>query len=417
MTADHISSPNAPVFADIDAALADLRAGRCVIVVDDERRENEGDLVASAQLATPETLNLMMRDARGLVCVPMSRARADLLGLPPMVAANQDAHCTAFTVSVDARAGITTGISAADRARTARLLADPAAGVHDLVRPGHLFPLIAREGGVLQRAGHTEATVDLCRLAGLEPVGIICEIVNDDGTMARQPELQQFAAAHALKIITVKQIIAYRRRHERLITRVVETRLPTAAGDFRAVCYTSTTDERPFLALVLGEVGPEPTLVRVHSSCLTGDVFHSLRCDCGEQLHQAMSMIQDAGRGVLLYIDQEGRGIGLANKLRAYALQDQGADTVEANEMLGFPADLRDYGIGAQVLTDLGLRQLRLMTNNPRKIVGLEGYDLEIVEVVPIRMEPNPFNARYLQTKQEKLGHLLTEDDDVMAVP
>jgi len=397
-------------FARVEDALTDLAAGKCVIVVDDEGRENEGDLIAAAQLATPDTLNLMMREARGLICVPMAQARADALGLPPMVASNQEAHCTAFTVSVDARAGVTTGISAADRARTARLLADPAAGPHDFVRPGHLFPLVARQGGVLQRAGHTEAAVDLCRLAGQAPVGVICEIINDDGTMARQPELLRFAATHGLRLLTVKQVIAYRHRTEKLVRRVVETQLPTRFGAFRAICYTSDIDDRPFIALTLGEIGPEPLLVRVHSSCLTGDVFHSLRCDCGEQLEQAMQIIQAEGKGVLLYIDQEGRGIGLANKLRAYALQDEGADTVEANEMLGFPADLRDYGLGAQILADLGLKQLRLLTNNPRKIVGLEGYDLEIVEVAPIRTTPNPHNERYLATKREKLGHLLEEE-------
>ena len=398
-------------FARVEDALADLAAGRCVIVTDDNSRENEGDLIAAAQLATPETLNLMMREARGLICVPMSRPRADSLGLPPMVARNQEAHCTAFTVSVDARTGVTTGISAADRARTVNILADPASTAHDLVRPGHLFPLVASQGGVLQRAGHTEAAVDLCRLAGLAPVGVICEIINDDGTMARQPELAAFARARDLKMLSVQQIIAYRHRHEHLIARVVETKLPTRYGEFRAVCYRSEIDDRPYLALTMGELTPAPTLVRVHSSCLTGDIFHSLRCDCGEQLDQAMQMIQEAGTGVLLYIDQEGRGIGLANKLRAYALQDEGADTVEANEMLGFPADLRDYGIGAQILADLGLRQLRLLTNNPRKIVGLEGYGLEVTEVVPIRMLPNPHNARYLQTKRDKLGHLLSEED------
>ncbi len=391
-------------------ALEDLRAGKCVIVVDDEGRENEGDLVASAERATPDVLNLMMREARGLICVPVTAAIATRLGLPPMVATNQDAHGTAFTVSVDARQGVTTGISAADRARTVRILADPNARAEDLARPGHLFPLTAREGGVLHRAGHTEASVDLCRLAGLQPVGVICEIINDDGTMARRPQLELFAKAHGLHIISVQQVIAYRHKHERLITRSVETQLPTAAGPFRAIAYSSSVDDRPYLALVLGELDASPTLVRVHSSCLTGDVFHSLRCDCGEQLDRALTLIQEEGKGVLLYVQQEGRGIGLVNKLRAYALQDGGADTVEANELLGFPADLRDYGIGAQVLADLGLHKLRLLTNNPRKIIGLEGYGLEIVEVVPIRTEPNPFNAHYLRTKRDKMGHLLAEE-------
>ena len=411
MKMDYNSLDDQNHFARVEDALADLAAGKCIIVTDDGARENEGDLIAAAQLATPETLNLMMREARGLICVPMPRQRADILGLPPMVARNQEAHCTAFTVSVDSRSGVTTGISAADRCRTVRVLADPVAGAGDLVRPGHLFPLVASQGGVLQRAGHTEAAVDLCRLAGLAPVGVICEIINDDGTMARQAELRSFAIQHELRIISVQSIIAYRHQHERLVRRVAETQLPTRYGPFRAVCYACEIDERPYLALTIGELDTEPTMVRVHSSCLTGDIFHSLRCDCGEQLELAMAMIQEEGKGVLLYIDQEGRGIGLANKLRAYALQDNGADTVEANEMLGFPADLRDYGIGAQILADLGLRKLRLLTNNPRKIVGLEGYGLEIVEAVPLRLPANQYNARYLQTKREKMGHLLPEED------
>lgn len=396
-----------PSFADMEDALADLRAGKGIVVVDDECRENEGDIIAAAETITPELVNFMIREARGLMCVPMPRERAEALGLPPMVAVNQESHCTAFTVSVDARAGITTGISAPDRARTIRLLADPHATAEEFVRPGHLFPLVAREGGVLQRAGHTEAAVDLCRLAGMQPVGVLLEIISDDGTMARLPHLIAFAETHGLKMISVRQIIAYRHRHERLVTREVETTIPTAHGTFRAVAYSSSVDDRPFLALTMGELTEEPTLVRVHSSCLTGDVFHSLRCDCGEQLDHALAMIAAEGRGVLLYIDQEGRGIGLINKLRAYALQDGGADTVEANELLGFPADLRDYGLGAQILADLGLKRLRLLTNNPRKIVGLDGYGLEIVDAIPIRMEPNPYNARYLDTKRAKMGHTL----------
>jgi 3,4-dihydroxy 2-butanone 4-phosphate synthase / GTP cyclohydrolase II len=404
---DTCSRDYTPHFARIEDALDDLRAGRFVLVVDDESRENEGDLIGSASLVTPESLNFMMREARGLICVPMSRQRAEVLGLPPMVAHNQETHGTAFTVTVDARLGVTTGISAADRARTVRVLADPTMAAHDVVRPGHLFPLIAREGGVLQRAGHTETAVDLCRLADLPPVGVICEVTNDDGTMARLSELVVFAERHGLRMITVQQLIAYRTLHERLISRVTETTLPTEAGLFTAVCYTSTTDDLPYLALTVGKLDSRPTLVRVHSSCLTGDVFHSLRCDCGAQLHQALCMIQEEGAGVVLYIDQEGRGIGLANKLKAYALQDQGADTVEANEILGFPADLRDYGIGAQILADLGLKRLRLITNNPRKIIGLEGYGLEVVETVPICIPPNPHNEEYLRTKREKMGHLL----------
>jgi 3,4-dihydroxy 2-butanone 4-phosphate synthase/GTP cyclohydrolase II len=337
----------------------------------------------------------------------MTADRATALNLPPMVASNEDAHCTAFTISTDARHGITTGISASDRAITANILADYSKTADDIVRPGHMFPLIAREGGILQRAGHTEASVDLCKIAGLPPVGLICEVIKDDGAMARQEELIKFAQKFNLKIVNVKQIIEYRNRNEKLVKRVVDTLLPTEYGDFKAICYTSDIDNRPYLAITLGELNEEPILTRVHSSCLTGDVFHSLRCDCGEQLKRALEMIQEEGRGVLLYIDHEGRGIGLANKLRAYELQDKGADTVEANEMLGFPADLRDYGIGAQVLCDLGLKKLRLLTNNPRKIIGLEGYGLEVVEAVPIQITPNEHNERYLQTKRDKLGHLL----------
>ncbi len=399
---------NKNIFATIAEATADLKAGKCIVVIDDESREDEGDLVASAAMATQETINLMIREARGLICVPMTADRATALNLPPMVASNEDAHCTAFTVSTDAKHGITTGISASDRAITANVLADMSKTADDIVRPGHMFPLIAREGGILQRAGHTEASVDLCKIAGLPPVGLICEVIQDDGTMARQPELIKFAKKFDLKIVNVKQIIEYRNRHEKLIKRVVDTLLPTEYGNFKAICYTSDIDNRPYLAITLGELNEEPILTRVHSSCLTGDVFHSLRCDCGEQLKRALEMIQEEGRGVLLYIDHEGRGIGLANKLRAYELQDKGADTVEANEMLGFPADLRDYGIGAQVLCDLGLKKLRLLTNNPRKIIGLDGYGLEIVEAVPIRITPNKHNEKYLRTKRDKMGHLLS---------
>jgi 3,4-dihydroxy 2-butanone 4-phosphate synthase/GTP cyclohydrolase II len=395
------------IFATISEAAADLKAGKCIVVIDDESREDEGDLVASAAMATAETINLMIKEARGLICVPMTADRATALNLPPMVASNEDAHCTAFTISTDARHGITTGISASDRAITANILADYSKTADDIVRPGHMFPLIAREGGILQRAGHTEASVDLCKIAGLPPVGLICEVIKDDGAMARQEELIKFAQKFNLKIVNVKQIIEYRNRNEKLVKRVVDTLLPTEYGDFKAICYTSDIDNRPYLAITLGELNEEPILTRVHSSCLTGDVFHSLRCDCGEQLKRALEMIQEEGRGVLLYIDHEGRGIGLANKLRAYELQDKGADTVEANEMLGFPADLRDYGIGAQVLCDLGLKKLRLLTNNPRKIIGLEGYGLEVVEAVPIQITPNEHNERYLQTKRDKLGHLL----------
>jgi 3,4-dihydroxy 2-butanone 4-phosphate synthase/GTP cyclohydrolase II len=398
---------NKNIFATIAEAAADLKAGKCIVVIDDESREDEGDLVASAAMATPETINLMIKEARGLICVPMTAERATTLNLPPMVASNEDAHCTAFTISTDARQGITTGISASDRAITANVLADYTKTADDIVRPGHMFPLIAREGGILQRAGHTEASVDLCKIAGLPPVGLICEVIQDDGTMARQAQLIEFAHKFGLKIVNVKQIIEYRNRYEKLIKRVVDTLLPTEYGDFKAICYTSEIDNRPYLAITLGELNEDPILTRVHSSCLTGDVFHSLRCDCGEQLKRALEMIQEEGRGVLLYIDHEGRGIGLANKLRAYELQDKGADTVEANEMLGFAADLRDYGIGAQVLCDLGLRKLRLLTNNPRKIIGLEGYGLEVVEAVPIIIDPNKHNEKYLRTKRDKLGHLL----------
>ncbi len=395
-------------FATVEEALAAIRQGRMVIVVDDEDRENEGDLVMAAQFATPEAINFMIKEARGLLCVPMPKEWAERLGLRPMVEPPRDSHETAFTVSVDAREGITTGISAPDRARTIRLLADPEAGPEDFVSPGHVFPLVAREGGVLRRAGHTEAAVDLCRLAGLTPVGVICEIMNEDGTMARLPDLKRFAEEHGLPILTIADLIAYRKAREKLVERVAEADLPTKWGHFRIVTYRDLLSGQEHVALVKGEVaGDSPVLVRVHSECLTGDALGSLRCDCGDQLHRAMEMIEAEGKGVLLYMRQEGRGIGLANKVCAYHLQDQGLDTVEANLHLGYPPDLRDYGIGAQILADLGVKKLRLLTNNPKKVAGLSGYGLEIVEEVPIEVDPNPYNKRYLKAKKEKLGHRL----------
>jgi len=395
-------------FATVDQAVEAIRQGRMVIVVDDEDRENEGDLIMAAQFATPAAINFMIKEARGLICVPMPKKWADRLELRPMVEPPRDHHETAFTVSVDAREGITTGISAHDRARTIRLLADPRARPQDFVSPGHVFPLVAREGGVLRRAGHTEAAVDLCRLAGLEPVGVICEIMNEDGSMARLPDLKAFAEKHGLPILTIADLIAYRKRRERLVERVAEAELPTKWGHFRIVTYRDLLSGQEHVALVKGEVaGEAPVLVRVHSECLTGDALGSLRCDCGDQLHSAMERIQREGRGVLLYMRQEGRGIGLANKVCAYQLQDQGLDTVEANLHLGYPPDLRDYGIGAQILADLGVKKLRLLTNNPKKVAGLSGYGLEIVQQVPIEVEPNPYNQRYLKAKKEKLGHKL----------
>ena len=395
-------------FATVDQAVEAIRQGRMVIVVDDEDRENEGDLIMAAQFATPAAINFMIKEARGLICVPMPKKWADRLELRPMVEPPRDHHETAFTVSVDAREGITTGISAHDRARTIRLLADPRARPQDFVSPGHVFPLVAREGGVLRRAGHTEAAVDLCRLAGLEPVGVICEIMNEDGSMARLPDLKAFAEKHGLPILTTADLIAYRKRRERLVERVAEAELPTKWGHFRIVTYRDLLSGQEHVALVKGEVaGEAPVLVRVHSECLTGDALGSLRCDCGDQLHSAMERIQREGRGVLLYMRQEGRGIGLANKVCAYQLQDQGLDTVEANLHLGYPPDLRDYGIGAQILADLGVKKLRLLTNNPKKVAGLSGYGLEIVQQVPIEVEPNPYNQRYLKAKKEKLGHKL----------
>ena len=403
------------VMATIAEAIEELRAGRFVIIVDDEDRENEGDLAMAAEFVTPEAINFMARYARGLICFSMNGERIDELGIPMMVARNSSRMGTAFTVSVEARTGVTTGISAADRAHTIKVLIDPDSTHDDLVMPGHLFPLRAREGGVLVRAGQTEAVVDLCRLAGLYPAGAICEIMRGDGTMARLPDLKRFAQRHHLKVITVDQLIAYRQRHERLVQRVAETIIPTVHGKWRAIAYRSSIDADEHVAFVMGDVERDgPVLVRMHSQCVTGDVFRSMRCDCGEQLERSLQMIAEEGRGVVVYMRQEGRGIGLHNKLRAYELQDGGLDTVEANEALGFEADRRDYGIGMQILVDLGLKEVRFLTNNPKKRAGLEGFGLQMVARVPIIVEPNEFNARYLETKREKLGHRF--DDDPMDI-
>ncbi len=397
-------------FDPIETAIEDIRQGKLVIVADDEGRENEGDLVCAAELITPETINFMTKFGRGLICVALTPDRADELGLPLMTEENTDPQGTAFTISVDAhqRFGVTTGISAHDRAKTIQVMMDPDTGRKDLRRPGHIFPLRARPGGVLRRVGQTEAGVDLARLAGLAPTGVICEILNQDGTMARRPQLRVFAEEHGLSFITVAQIVAHRLAKERLVERVATARLPTAFGEFTVIGYQSPIDDREHLALVYGDVeGKSDVLVRMHSECLTGDVFQSLRCDCGQQLHAAMARIAENGLGVIVYLKQEGRGIGLHNKLRAYELQDQGHDTVEANKVLGFKPDLRDYGIGAQILLDLGLRRIRLLTNNPRKIVGLEGYSLEVTGQEPIRVRPGEYNQDYLDTKRSKMGHLL----------
>jgi len=398
-------------FASIPDAIEDIRQGRMVVVVDDEDRENEGDLTIAAEKVTPEVINFMARYGRGLICLPMTGERLDELRIPLMVRDEQnDAKFgTAFCVPVEAKIGTTTGISAGDRARTVLTAIDPATRPGDLARPGHMFPLRAVDGGVLVRAGQTEAAVDLARLAGLYPAGVICEVMDEDGTMARGPRLEAFCRQHALKLVTIKDLIQYRMRNERLVRKIVETDLPTGYGPFRIHAFESGIDGQHHVALVLGDLsaGDEPALVRVHSQCLTGDIFASSRCDCGDQLHKALEMISQAGRGVLLYLRQEGRGIGLVHKLMAYQLQDQGQDTVEANETLGFKADQRDYGIGAQILVELGVKKIRLLTNNPRKFVGLEGYGLEIVGRLPIEIPATDANRRYLKTKKEKLGHIL----------
>ena len=397
-----------PEFDSIEALVGDIRRGRMVILVDDADRENEGDLIMAAEHVTPAAVNFMARFGRGLICVPTTSERLQQLGVERMVLQNRESFKTDFQVSVDAAAGITTGISAADRARTIAVLADPTATPSDLVQPGHVFPLRSKAGGVLQRAGHTEAAVDLATLAGCRPIAVICEIMSDDGSMARLPELRRFARKHRLKLGTIEALISHRRTRERLVERVETVRLPTDFGEFDLHLYRSKLDGQHHLALVCGEVaGRKNVLVRVHSECLTGDVFGSRRCDCGPQLHQAMRQIHAAGSGVIVYMRQEGRGIGLPAKIKAYKLQEGGLDTVEANLKLGYPMDLREYGMGAQILTDLGLRTIRLLTNNPKKLVGLEGYGLEIVEQVPIRVAPNPHNARYLKTKREKMGHLV----------
>jgi len=401
------------MLARIEDAIEDIRQGRFVVIVDDENRENEGDLAIAAEKVCPAAINFMAKEGRGLICLPMTGERLDQLAIPLMVQDNTSKNGTAFTVSIEAKKGVSTGISAEDRATTIATALAPDSKPGDLAKPGHIFPIRAREGGVLARAGHTEAIVDFARLAGLQPAGVICEIMNDDGTMARLPQLEEMAERHGLKIVTIRDLIAYRCRHESLVTRVAEAKLPTRYGEFLAIAYRSSVDTNEHVALVKGDiVNGNPVIVRVHSECLTGDVFGSRRCDCGEQVSLAMERINEEGRGVLLYMRQEGRGIGLHNKMRAYALQDQGMDTVEANLALGFPADLRDYGVGAQILADLGLHKIRLLTNNARKVIGLESYGIEIIETVPVIIPANPHNARYLKTKQDKLGHQLGIEEE-----
>jgi 3,4-dihydroxy 2-butanone 4-phosphate synthase/GTP cyclohydrolase II len=402
-----------PEFNLIEEAIVDLMLGKVIIVVDDEDRENEGDFIALAEKATPEVINFMIKEGRGLVCVPIMEERAQQLDLPPMVAQNTDYHGTAFTISVD-HMETSTGISAFERSRTVQALIDPKSKAQEFRRPGHIFPLVAKKGGVLRRAGHTEAAVDLARMCGSYPAAVICEVVKEDGTMARVLDLMDIARIHNLKIITIENLIHYRNEKEKLVKREAETKLPTDHGIFNAIVYSNEVDQKEHVALVKGKIDPDrPVLVRVHSECLTGDVFHSRRCDCGPQLDAALQQIEEAGSGVLLYMRQEGRGIGLVNKLKAYQLQEQGFDTVEANIKLGFAADLRDYGIGAQILKDLGVRQMKLLTNNPKKIKGIEGYGLEVVERVPIQILANKDNLQYLTTKKNKMGHLLKFSGDV----